>query len=265
MRLWLKYAGIILRSQMEHKTSFILTSLGHFLVSFSVFIGIYFMFARFSNVEGFNYEEVLICFAAVLMSFSLAECFFRGFDTFGGLISNGEFDRIMVRPRNEILQVLGARIDFTRIGRLMQALLVLIYAIPASGITWTMDKIITLSLMIIGGTFLYAGLFIIYASICFFTLEGLEFMNIFTDGSREFGKYPLSIYGQGVLKFFTYIIPFSLIQYYPLLSCLEGLITSYTCYCPFPVLYFCCLLMLCGVWESSITNPPGLKKSASYR
>lgn len=96
MKLWLKYAGIILRSQMQHKTSFILTTLGHFLVSFSVFIGIYFMFARFNNVEGFIFTEVLICFAAVLTSFSIAECFFRGFDTFGGIISNGEFDRIMV-------------------------------------------------------------------------------------------------------------------------------------------------------------------------
>ena len=42
-------------------------------------------------------------------------------------------------------------------------------------------------------------------------------MNIFTDGSREFGKYPLSVYGETVLKFFTYVIPTALVQYYPLL------------------------------------------------
>lgn len=56
-----------------------------------------------------------------------------------------------------------------------------------------------------------------YAGISFFTIEGLEFMNIFTDGSREFGKYPLSVYGDGILKFFTYVIPIALFQYYPLL------------------------------------------------
>jgi ABC-2 type transport system permease protein len=42
-------------------------------------------------------------------------------------------------------------------------------------------------------------------------------MNIFTDGSREFGKYPLSIYGEGVLKLLTYVIPIALFQYYPFL------------------------------------------------
>ena len=42
-------------------------------------------------------------------------------------------------------------------------------------------------------------------------------MNIFTDGAREFGKYPLSIYGEGILRFFTYVIPIALFQYYPFL------------------------------------------------
>ena len=90
---------------MEYKTSFILTCIGQFLVSFNVFLGMYFMFQRFSNVEGFTYNEVLLCFGITLMEFSLAESFARGFDNFPSIIKSGEFDRIMVRPRNEILQV----------------------------------------------------------------------------------------------------------------------------------------------------------------
>ncbi len=42
-------------------------------------------------------------------------------------------------------------------------------------------------------------------------------MNIFTDGGRELGKYPLGIYGNAVLKFFTFCVPLAMIQYYPLL------------------------------------------------
>ena len=113
--------------------------------------------------------------------------------------------------------MLTSNIDFSRIGRLSQAILMLCIAIPTSGITWTYDKIITVIIMIIGGIAVFSGLFILYAGISFFTIEGLEFMNIFTDGSREFGKYPMSIYGEGILKFFTYIIPIALFQYYPFL------------------------------------------------
>ena len=49
----------------------------------------------------------------------------------------------------------------------------------------------------------------------------LEFINIFTDGGREFCTYPLSIYGERILKFFTCIVPLALVQYYPLLYLLD--------------------------------------------
>ncbi|MDD2502283.1 MAG: ABC-2 family transporter protein [Clostridia bacterium] len=217
MRLYIKYASIILRSQMQYMASFVMTSIGQFLTAFTTFLGMYFMFSRFNSVDGFSFSEVLLCYAVILTAFSLAECFVRGFDAFSGIISNGEFDRIMVRPRNEILQVLASRIEFSRIGRLLQAIAIFIYAIPTSGVIWSSDKILTVILMIIGGFLVFSGLFIIYASVCFFTIEGLEFMNIFTDGGRELGKYPLSVYGEGIMKFFTYIIPITLFQYYPFL------------------------------------------------
>ncbi|ANX01561.1 hypothetical protein CSTERLE_08235 [Thermoclostridium stercorarium subsp. leptospartum DSM 9219] len=217
MRLYLKYLSMHVKSQMQYRTSFFMTVAGQFLTSFGVFLGIYFLMSRFHSVKDFSYNEVLLCFAVVLMSFFIAECFARGFDTFQSMLGNGEFDRILVRPRNEIFQVLASRIELTRAGRFLQAVIVFAYTIPAGGIVWSLDKILTLILMITGGVVIFSGLFLVYAALCFFTTEGLEFMNIFTDGGREFGCYPLSIYGEGILKFFTYVVPMALFQYYPLL------------------------------------------------
>lgn len=217
MKLYVKYVGMLLKSQMQYKASFIMTTLGQFLVSFTAFLGVYFMFSRFHSVNGFAFSEILLCFSIMLMAFSITECLVRGFDMFPTLIQSGNLDRILVRPRNEIFQVLTSNIDFSRIGRLLQSILMLAYAVPTSGIVWTFDKVITIILMLVGGMTVFASLFVLYAGISFFTIEGLEFMNIFTDGSREFGKYPLSIYGEGILKFFTYVIPIALFQYYPFL------------------------------------------------
>lgn len=75
--------------------------------------------------------------------------------------------------------------------------------------------------MILCGAAVFFGLYIVYAFFAFFTIEGLEFMNILTHGGREFGRYPFSIYGSGVLKFLTYVIPLALFQYYPLLYLLD--------------------------------------------
>lgn len=217
MKLYLKYFSIQLRSMMQYKTSFFLTVIGQAATTFFSFLSMYFLFNRFGSIKSYTFSEVLLCFSTIFMSFSLAECFGRGFDSFSGIISNGEFDRIMVRPRNEILQVIGSRIELSRMGRLIEAVVIFVYAIVKGTVNWNFNKILTLFLMILGGTFLFIALFVIYAAICFFTTEGLEFMNIFTDGGRELAQYPLDIYKEGVRKFFTYIVPLAFINYYPFL------------------------------------------------
>ena len=216
MRLYLKYVSIHLKSQMQYKMSFLLTMIGQFITAFSALLTAYFMMQRFGSINGYSLSEVLLCFAIVLMAFSLSECFARGFDMFPNMLGNGEFDRILVRPKGIILQVLGSKVEFTKLGRPIQAVLVFAYAIPASPVVWTSDKILTLMLMVLGGVAVFSGLFVIYATLCFFTTQGLEVMNIFTDGGKEFGKYPFEVYGKGILKFFTYVIPMAWFQQYPL-------------------------------------------------
>ena len=217
MKLYMHYLSVLLKSQLQYKASFIMTAVGQFLVSFTAFLSVYFMLSRFQQINGFVFSEILLCFSVVLMSFSVTECFVRGFDVFPRLIRSGELDRILVRPRGVVFQVLTSNMEFTRIGRLLQAVLMLLYAIPSCGVDWSPDKVLTLILMFLGGVTTFTALFILYAGISFFTIEGLEFMNIFTDGTREFGKYPVSVYGDCVLRILTFVIPIALFQYYPFL------------------------------------------------
>lgn len=216
-RLYLHYASINIRCAMQYKASFFLSVIGQFLATFQAFLAIFFMFRRFSGVKGFTYNEVLLCFSLLLLEFSLAEMFARGFDSFSGTVRSGEFDRILVRPQNAMIQVLGSKFELTRIGRILQAIFMFIYGIKKCDVEWSISKVITIVFMLIGGTMIFTSLFLIYAALCFFTLEGLEFMNAFTDGAREFGAYPLGIYGKKMLLFTTVVIPYSLVQYYPLL------------------------------------------------
>lgn len=217
MRLYFRFFGIHIKAAMQYKISFLLTMIGHFLFSFNVFLGMVFLFHRFHEVKGYRFNEVVLCYATVLMSYAFAEMFMRGFDMFATTISNSEFDRILLRPRSCILQVVSSKIEFTRIGRIVQAVVMFIYGIALSQVPWDIKKSITLLLMVLGGSVIFGCLFLLYASICFFTTEGLEFMNVLTDGAREYGKYPLDIYGKAVFRFCTYLVPYTLFQYYPFL------------------------------------------------
>jgi len=202
---------------MQYRVSFLLLSLGQFFVPFSVFAGLYFLFERFGQLQGWDFYEVGLCFAVIHMSFAISECFARGFDSFSSLVVSGDFDRLLVRPRNTILQVLGSKFEFTRIGRLAQSITVLIIVLAHLPIEWDMMKAITLGLMIISGVFIFTGIFILAATLCFWTIQAIEVANIFTDGGREMAQYPLNIYKKWVTRFFTFVIPFGCTNYLPLM------------------------------------------------
>jgi ABC-2 type transport system permease protein len=202
---------------MQYKASFFMLLIGQFLYVFTEFLGIMFMFTRFNTVDGFTLEQVMLCYAIVLMAFSLSQCFVRGFDMFPRMLGNGEFDRVLVRPRSTVFQVIASQMDFTRFGRLAQALIMMSYALPRSGVIWSPDKVLTVFLMIASGFLIFSGIFIVNAAFSFFTIEGIEFMNVLTDGGAMFGRYPFSIYGNGILGFLTFIVPLAAFQYYPLM------------------------------------------------
>jgi ABC-2 type transport system permease protein len=181
------------------------------------FISIVLLFQRFSNIQGWSLFEVALCYGIVNLAYSTSECFARGFDMFSNMIRTGSFDRIMLRPRGTMLQVFGSKFEFTRLGRFIQSLAVLIFALVKLDLDYTPLKILTLILMISCGVIIFTGIYIIGATLCFFTIDGVEIMNIFTDGGREMAKYPLGIYKKSVQKIFTFIIPFGVVNYYPLM------------------------------------------------
>ena len=208
------------------------------------------MFQRFSNVEGFTYSEVLLCYAIILLEFALAEMIARGFDTFSGIVKSGELDRILVRPQSEIVQVLGTKFELTRIGKILQSIVMFLYSILNSNVVWNFSKVCTMIFMLIGGTVVFSALFFIYAALCFFTLEGLEVINIFTDGAREFGKYPVGIYGESILKFCTWVVPYALVQHYPLLYLLDYRTETWWSFVPLLASLF--LIPCYGLWRLGV-------------
>ena len=217
MKLYFKYLLVLLKAQMQYRVSFWLLSLGQFFIPFSVFAGLYFLFERFGSIKGWSFFGVALCFSVVHMAFSISECCARGFDSFSGLVSTGEFDRVLVRPRSTVVQVMGSRFEFTRVGRLLQSLGVLVWALANLPVAWNAAKVITMVLMVASGIFIFTGILILAATLCFWTIQALEVANIFTDGGREMSQYPLNIYKKWMTRFFTFVIPFGCVNYYPLL------------------------------------------------
>lgn len=254
MKIYIKYLMIHFKSQIQYRTSFWLLSLGQFFIPFTVFAGLYFLFEQFGQIKGWKFFEVALCFGIIHMAFALSECFARGFDSFSSLVRNGEFDRLLVRPRSTFLQVLGSKFEFTRFGRLLQSAVVLIWALTHLNIEWNIVKVVTLVLMIVSGVLIFTGIYILAATLCFWTIEGLEVVNIFTDGGREMAQYPLNIYQKWVARFFTFVIPFGTVIYLPLLSILGKNIGNGIYYMLTPIAGSLFMLPCLLVWQYGVKH-----------
>ena len=246
-KLYFHYLSVALRSTMQYKTSFYLMVTGRFLLFFNGILGVYFMFSRFGHVKGYTFGEVLLCFAIIQADFALAECIGSGFAAFAGIVRQGEFDRVLLRPRSTILQVLGSQFRIDRIGLIFQAVFMFTYGVVISPVEWTFGRIMTVCFMLLGGTTLFVSFFLLRAAFTFFTLDGIELVNILTYGAQEHGKYPIDIYGKKMLKFCTYVIPYTLIQYYPLQYLLGR--TNRWYYGVYPLCAVCFLLICYGMWR----------------
>jgi len=206
-----------LKSKMQYKISFILSFISQIFVFFTYYFIIIALFQKFDNIKGFTIYEVLLTFAVIQFGFAINETFARGIDHFDRLIVQGEYDRILIRPRNLLLQVLGYEIDYTKICKVLQAILVLVIAIINIDVVWDINKVITLILMLMSSILIFFGIFLIAASYCFVTVQGLEVRNVFTDGGKHMAQYPIGIFNKGFIWFFTFIIPYAFVNYYPLL------------------------------------------------
>lgn len=206
-----------LKSLLEYKKSFITAFISQIFVVFTYYFMIIALFDRFKNIAGYTKYEILLCFSIIQFGFSMNETFARGIDTFENLIIRGDFDRILLRPKSILLQSIASDFDFIKISRIIQIIIILIISIIKLNIKFNLYRVVTLILMLISSIVIFFAIFLIMASYCFITVQGLEVKNLFTDGGKHIAQYPINIYNKHFIFILTFIIPYAFVNYYPLL------------------------------------------------
>lgn len=250
--LYTKYISILLKSEMQYKASLLLQLLGRFIITFTEFAAIYFLFSGFTHMKGYTYGDIVLCFSIIQLSFALAECLVSGLKVFSSIVRNGDFDRMLVRPASPILQVIGTHFALERLGAIPTVIITMAIGIQKSQVQWNAGRIGVLLLMIAGGVLLFSSLFLVEAACSFFTIGETALFNVLTYGARDHGKYPLDIYGKGLLKCCTYIVPYALIQYYPLQLLLGKSDNWQYGFYPFGVVFF--LLFCLLFWNFGVQH-----------
>jgi ABC-2 type transport system permease protein len=218
--LYLHFVTMRIKSQMEYRVSFLMDIFSHFCITFLDFLSIALIFAHFHALPHWSLWEVAFLYGMIGTSFALSEMIGRGFDEFPRWVVRGEFDIMLIRPLGTFYQVLAHQFQLRRLGRMSQALLVFFVASAHLGVSWTLGKVCFLLAAIVGGACFFLGLLVIGATICFWTVQSIEIINIFTYGGTEAGAFPMSIYRYWFRNLFTFVIPLAFVNYFPALTLL---------------------------------------------
>jgi ABC-2 type transport system permease protein len=242
---------------MQYRASFIMLSLGTFLTTFTEFIGLWALFDRFTNLRGWTLPEAALLYGMVHTAFAIAEALGRGFDIFPGMVKNGEFDRVLLRPRNTALQIAARHVDVLRVGRFSQGVLVLLWAAWTVEVDWTIFDSALVVASIVGGAAIFIGLFVMQATMAFWTVESLEIANTLTYGGVETAQYPLEIYKDWFRRFFTFIVPLACINFFPAIAILDHPVPPgfqiWIAWCS-PIVGFGFLALSIGIWGIGVRH-----------
>jgi len=215
VRLYLKSCRMLMKSQWQYRTSFVLQTLSQLIMMGTELLAVIFLINRYTTLGQWNGGEILFFFGVIITSFYLTEAFGRGITNFAPLINKGTLDTLLIRPRNVLFQVLCSQADPRRLGAILIGVAALTMGCIQAQVALTPIKALLLIWSILGGSALVLGLFMIEATLCFFSVKSIEMVNILTYGGRSTCQYPIDIYPRWLQLLFSVVAPFALTTHVP--------------------------------------------------
>jgi ABC-2 type transport system permease protein len=206
-----------IRSALAYPVSFVLTAIGLTLSTSMDFVAVLLIFSHIESFGGFTLAEMALLYGTTSMALGLADLVLGSIERIGDRIRTGAVDVWLIRPVPSIVQAAADNFALRRVGRPFQAAVVLVIALTALDVDWTVAKGIVLGTSVITGAVIFGSIFVLGGAFQFVALDASEVANSFTYGGQQLTQYPLSIFGQEVVKAATFIIPLAFVNYYPVL------------------------------------------------
>lgn len=208
-------AGARIRADWQYRGPFIGYTITQGLVTVLDFLQIAVIFGQVRQLAGWSVAEVAFLYGTSSIAFHLGDVFISQVERAPQRIRMGTFDSILIRPLGPLFQLCADDFAFRRVGKLVQATAVLVYAIAALDLSWTPDRVAVFIAMVVSGTVIFGAIWVVTSSLTFWIIEAGEVMNSFTYGSSYATEYPLQILGKWLRRLLTFVVPAAFVNYFP--------------------------------------------------
>lgn len=215
--VWRRLVGAQIRSQLQYRRAFALDAVGTFWISFIDFLVVLTIFHNVTRLNSWSVHEVAFLYALSSISFAITDMAIGQLDQFPQKIRDGTFDIVLVRPRGTLFQIVASDFATRRLARVLQGVIVLVYALSGLTIHWTFWRVLVLLVSLPSAVVIFSSIWIVGACIAFWTTDGGEFTNAFTYGGTTMAQYPLDIYASWLRRLLGFVVPLAFVCYFPAL------------------------------------------------
>ncbi|MGW3497170.1 ABC transporter permease [Streptomyces sp. NPDC001020] len=217
LRAYRLITAMWIRSTMAYRASFVMTALGNFAATALDFVTILLMFSRVDVLGGYRLPEVAFLYGLSATAFGFADLALGSMDRLGRRLRDGTLDTLLVRPAPVLAQVAADRFGLRRLGRVIQGLCVLGYAVVALDSVWTPLKAVMVPLMLLSGGAIFCSVFVAGAAFQFVAQDASEVQNSFTYGGQTLLQYPPSVFAKELVRGVTFVLPLAFVNWLPAL------------------------------------------------
>ena len=220
-RIYARLIGARVRSQLEYRASLALQFVGMAVLTGIDFVAILVLFEQVDALDGWSLEEIALLYGIATVSFALTDLAVGHLDLFPQMIRDGTFDQILVRPLPSLLQVVASDFSLRRLGKAAQGLAVLVFALTRLDVGWTVAKVLVLVVAVLAGVVIYAAVWVALATVAFWIVDAIEFVNAFTYGGSYLSQFPVTIFGRWLRGLVLFVLPLAFVAYFPALVILD--------------------------------------------
>ena len=217
LALYLRLIRARIRAQTQYPASLAIEIFAVLVFSALDFAVILVIFVNVPRLGDWSMPEVALLYAITTLAFALTDLVIGHLDLFPELIRDGNFDLVLIRPRSTLLQIVTRDFQLRRLGKAVQGLFVLGYALAQLHVSWSPDRVLVLAVAPIAGAVIFGAIWVAGISVAFWTVDAKEVANAFTYGGQAFAQYPISVYERWLRWLLAYLGATAFISYLPTL------------------------------------------------
>lgn len=212
-----------IRSNMQYRLSFLLDLINIVIFGSMQFLSLALVFDRFETLGGWTLGEVAFLWSIGEMGFGVNQILFNGFDPkiFSQHIRVGSLDLMLLRPIRVTTQVLGSNFDVSLLARPLKGLAIFLIAVHLLDLPLNAGQLLFLPFAITGAALYFGSFYIMASTTSIWTVVAMDTIETFANANKMMMNYPFHVYPDWLRIFFTYVVPASLLNYYPVLYLLK--------------------------------------------